>query len=262
MWQNKEYRAKNGKAISEGLKKSKKAKLQIKKLAKIVKKGHKDGKYKHLYEINRKRMKNGGARKIAVKGWKNRENYNTDAYKHRNQNPESKNRISLGQKKRFKEMSQKERKKFSQKRSVTVKKLWRKVPCPFATENRRKSCLGNSRGRVGFYKNLLNKNSEIRMRSSWERRFAFYQDKLKVKWKYEPRQFPFRPNKLKYIFYTPDFYLPETDEWYEIKGYNCEKDKPKIALFRKQFPDKKLIVLKSDWFKKNKLFDIPDPIWE
>jgi PAB1-binding protein PBP1 len=46
--------------------------------------------------------------------------------------------------------------------------------------------------------------------------------------------------------YTPDFYLTESDEYIEIKGYKTEKDKAKWSQFPK---NKKLIVLTASELK-------------
>jgi hypothetical protein len=40
--------------------------------------------------------------------------------------------------------------------------------------------------------------------------------------------------------YFPDFYLPETEEYIEIKGYKTERDEAKWKYFPK---DKKLTIL-------------------
>ncbi len=42
----------------------------------------------------------------------------------------------------------------------------------------------------------------------------------------------------KTITYTPDFYLPEQDTFYEIKGWMDQASAEKIALFRTQYPEK------------------------
>ena len=43
--------------------------------------------------------------------------------------------------------------------------------------------------------------------------------------------------------YFPDFYLPETNEYIEIKGYFFLKDRIKMKLVEEQNPDKKIIIL-------------------
>lgn len=36
--------------------------------------------------------------------------------------------------------------------------------------------------------------------------------------------------------YTPDFYLPATGEWVEVKGYLDEKSKIKLKRFKRYYP--------------------------
>lgn len=66
-----------------------------------------------------------------------------------------------------------------------------------------------------------------RMRSSWELAVAYdYLDSKEIKFEYEPESFvtPFGA-------YTPDFYLPETDEWIEVKGLWRPNAKAKFEWF-------------------------------
>ena len=80
------------------------------------------------------------------------------------------------------------------------------------------------------------------MHGTWEVKFAMYLDSQSIEWVRNKETFP-------YLFegkirrYTPDFFLPETQEFVEIKGYSTEKDKAKWS----QFPsDKKLRILMKD----------------
>jgi hypothetical protein len=81
------------------------------------------------------------------------------------------------------------------------------------------------------YKNYL-------MRSSWEVAYAKYLDKQNVNWQYESRTFD-----LGEMTYTPDFYLPETDTYIEIKGWFREKDKIKMNNFKIKYSQEKIIIL-------------------
>lgn len=79
------------------------------------------------------------------------------------------------------------------------------------------------------------------LHGKWELAYAQWLDKQNVKWVRNKQQFD-------YIFenkkrrYTPDFYLPETDEYVEIKGYETNKDRAKWSQFPK---DKKLKIYKQ-----------------
>jgi len=78
------------------------------------------------------------------------------------------------------------------------------------------------------------------MRSSWEVAYAKYLDKQGIKWQYEPKTFD-----LGKTTYTPDFYLPDSDTYVEIKGYFRNKAKIKISLFRKIYKNFNLKILKK-----------------
>lgn len=86
----------------------------------------------------------------------------------------------------------------------------------------------------------------IDLHGSWEVAYAKYLDANKIKWIRNTDSFL-------YIFdskerrYTPDFYLIDTDEYIEIKGYKTEKDNAKWTQFPK---NKKLIILMHKELKK------------
>jgi len=71
---------------------------------------------------------------------------------------------------------------------------------------------------------------KIWMRSSWEILFAKYLDKNKIKWQYEPKPFD-----LGNTTYTPDFYLPELNKYFEIKGWWRDDAKEKFRLFKRKY---------------------------
>lgn len=53
-----------------------------------------------------------------------------------------------------------------------------------------------------------------RFRSRLEARWAVWLNHLKIEWRYEPQGFELPSGKA----YLPDFYLPATDLWVEVKG--------------------------------------------
>jgi len=83
----------------------------------------------------------------------------------------------------------------------------------------------------GVYKNTW-------MRSSYEIAYAKFLDKSNIRWEYESKRFD-----LGNTTYCPDFYLPETDEYVEIKGWWWKVAKRKFELFKKIFPAIKIKVL-------------------
>jgi len=93
-------------------------------------------------------------------------------------------------------------------------------------------------GKITIWKREYYKN--IWMRSSWEVKYAKYLDRNKIKWKYEPKTFD-----LGNMTYTPDFYLPKTKAYVEIKGYFSEKNKKKMKKFVKLYPKIKLKLLRE-----------------
>lgn len=81
-----------------------------------------------------------------------------------------------------------------------------------------------SKGQRIYYKNIC-------FRSSYESAYAKYLDKNKIEWEYEKKTFKL-PNG---TTYTPDFYLPKSDKYVEIKGWLSDIAKNKIKLFRKSY---------------------------
>jgi len=84
------------------------------------------------------------------------------------------------------------------------------------------------------------------MRSSWETAFAKYCIKNHIKYRYEPKSFEI-VYKYKGIkkegTYRPDFYLPETDEYIEIKGYWRDDAKVKFNAFKRQYSKIKIKIV-------------------
>lgn len=78
----------------------------------------------------------------------------------------------------------------------------------------------------------------IKMRSSWEVKYAQYLDSKNIKWEYEKKTFD-----LGNTTYTPDFYLPETNEYIEIKGWWRPKSKEKFETFKNRYPEIRIKVI-------------------
>ena len=74
---------------------------------------------------------------------------------------------------------------------------------------------------------FIENGKTITLRSSYELIFARVLDKKGLTWQYEPQTFKLKEG----CRYTPDFYVLETDEWFEVKGYITEKSVEKIRLF-------------------------------
>ena len=82
------------------------------------------------------------------------------------------------------------------------------------------------------------KYKDINMRSNWEIKYAKYLDKNNIKWQYESKRFYFED-----CTYLPDFYLPENNEYIEIKGWWRKDDKKRFDLFKKIYPKVRISVL-------------------
>lgn len=86
----------------------------------------------------------------------------------------------------------------------------------------------------------------IYMRSSWEIKYAKHLDGNDVVWFYELKGFSLELSHT----YFPDFYLPKTNTWIEIKGFFAPGAKEKIESFQKMYPSEKLIILRGDDLKR------------
>lgn len=94
---------------------------------------------------------------------------------------------------------------------------------------------------------------DICFRSSWEGKYAEYLDLNNITWLYEKIIFKIIMNSGIDGTYTPDFYLPDTDEYIEIKGYWRGNTKEKFDCFKKQYNDKKITLLQKEELKNLQL---------
>jgi len=88
----------------------------------------------------------------------------------------------------------------------------------------------------------------IFMRSSWETKYAKYLDKNHIKWQYEPKTFDLGNST-----YTPDFYLPKTNKYIEIKGWWRDDAKKKFNKFKKLYLKTRIEVLYQKDLKQLKI---------
>ena len=97
-------------------------------------------------------------------------------------------------------------------------------------------------GKGAYYKGVW-------MRSSYEIAYAKYLDKNNIKWQYEPKYF-----EIIYLYkgikkegtYTPDFYLPETNEYIEIKGWWRDDAEYKFNTFKSKYSNINIKVLNKE----------------
>lgn len=86
------------------------------------------------------------------------------------------------------------------------------------------------------------------VRSSWEADYARILNYLGEPYAYEPKTFLLVRRDGSEMTYTPDFYLPNKDEYVEIKGFMRDLDQEKINLMAEQYPDICLTLVSSTKF--------------
>jgi len=79
----------------------------------------------------------------------------------------------------------------------------------------------------------------------WDRKYAQYLDLNNIKYYYEYKAFELVLNN-KYTTYTPDFYLPNTNEYIEIKGWWRRNSKEKFLKFKEIYKDIKITLLMEE----------------
>ena len=80
----------------------------------------------------------------------------------------------------------------------------------------------------------------VLLKSSYELTYCQYLDRNNIKWLYEPRKFYMEDGK---TYYVPDFFLPEKNQWYEVKGKWYVKSLRKFNSFKKLYPNENIAVL-------------------
>ncbi len=95
---------------------------------------------------------------------------------------------------------------------------------------------------VGNLSNGVVQQQEQPWANSTEQQFASLLDSYGVEWQHEPHRFPiaFDDEGLPSEFFTPDFYLPETDEYVELTVLRqclCTKKNRKLRLMTELYPD-------------------------
>ena len=87
-------------------------------------------------------------------------------------------------------------------------------------------------------KNMHYSYNGIDLDGSWELSYAKYLDEHKINWQRCKDRFKYSfEGKIHY--YTPDFYLVDTNEYVEVKGYKTKKDTAKWE----QFPKDKILII-------------------
>jgi hypothetical protein len=106
---------------------------------------------------------------------------------------------------------------------------------------------------------IIGDKKPIFFRSSWEYYYAIFLQKLKqegkiIDWEHEPLVFWFTQIKRGVRSYLPDFCIKHvngSEEWVETKGMMDDKSKTKMKRMAKYYPQIKIRLVGSDWFKEN-----------
>ncbi|MBI5220905.1 MAG: DNA polymerase III subunit alpha, partial [Candidatus Liptonbacteria bacterium] len=86
------------------------------------------------------------------------------------------------------------------------------------------------------------------VRSNWEADFARILNYFKTGYQYEPKTFRLTRGDGSAVSYTPDFYVPTTNTFYEIKGWLHELDQEKMDLFQTQYPEYNFVLVNKTKF--------------
>lgn len=101
----------------------------------------------------------------------------------------------------------------------------------------------NGTWHVSLAKSMHYEYAGCSFHGTWEVAYAKYLDEMGISWERTKKRFPYEFEGT-IRRYTPDFYLPETDEYVEIKGFKTLKDEAKWSQFKG-----KLIVLQENELK-------------
>lgn len=85
---------------------------------------------------------------------------------------------------------------------------------------------------------------KIKMHCWWEVALAEWYTKQGIRWRYEPARFYVGRGAYRGYYYIPDFYLPDTDEYVEVKGIEPPRVKAKLRKFKKLYPSIKITILR------------------
>ena len=70
----------------------------------------------------------------------------------------------------------------------------------------------------------------VSLHGTWELKYAKWLDENNIRWRKVYESFPYIYKNKKHLYY-PDFYLIDSKEYIEIKGYKTDKDEAKWKYF-------------------------------
>lgn len=129
------------------------------------------------------------------------------------------------------------------------------VRCLMQDVGRRPTSPKAARAKAGIRPDI---SPDIYFFSRWEANYARVLNYKGIKWVHQPKTFQLESQR-----YTPDFYLPESNTYVEIKNYMSPYSQRRDDEFRKLYPTIKLVViLKEEYLKLQKKFSGKISQWE
>lgn len=100
----------------------------------------------------------------------------------------------------------------------------------------------NHGGRCKWYEYIKKNGERILLQGTWEVRFAkildlIDEDWIKIKTNSNTKTFLWIDENNEKHYYTPDFYSPKLNKFFEVKGYWWGKDKEKMKKIIEQYPN-------------------------
>lgn len=137
---------------------------------------------------------------------------------------------------------------------------WRKVRycsvlCAMKVVGSRPTSPKASRGKAGIRPDI---SSTICFFSRWEANIARLYTYRGIKWEFTPKSFDIGGQR-----YTPDFYLPATDTYIEVKNFWGDYSRIRDAKFRQFHKNIQLkVILKDEYQTLEKQYAHLIPLWE
>lgn len=129
------------------------------------------------------------------------------------------------------------------------------VPCAMKVNGGRPTSPKASRGKAGIRPDI---DSSIYFYSRWEANLARLYTHLGILWLFTPHSFDIGKQ-----IYTPDFYLPETDTYIEVKNFWSTYSKVRDSKFRSTHPEIALeVILKEEYSALEQKYSQYIPNWE
>ena len=99
-----------------------------------------------------------------------------------------------------------------------------------------------SRGKSGIRPDI---DDSICFYSTWEANIARVLTLMNINWQYSPKIFDLGKHT-----YRPDFYLPDSNLFLEVKNYMNDYSRERDRLFRQKYPNIKLEIISKEKYKQ------------